>query len=59
MKVFNTLKLSTLVVPDEERIKKRAGEAINAFKDIVFPTDYTPGSKRKVRRHLSIMILSL
>lgn len=36
------------LVPDEERMKKQAGEAISNFKDLVFPADYTPGSKRKV-----------
>lgn len=36
------------LVPDEERIEKRAGQLAQEFKDLVFPDDYEPGSKRKV-----------
>lgn len=35
-------------MPDEERIEKRAGQLAHEFKELVFPDDYEPGSKRKV-----------
>lgn len=35
-------------MPDDKRIEKRAGEAVQNFKDLVFPDDYNPGAKRKV-----------
>ncbi|XP_061181426.1 X-ray repair cross-complementing protein 5-like [Saccostrea echinata] len=34
-------------LPDEERMKKKAGEAIKNFKDIVFPSGYEPGAKKR------------
>lgn len=34
-------------LPDDERMLKRAGEAIDNFKDMVFPSGYEPGSKKR------------
>ncbi|XP_052799774.1 X-ray repair cross-complementing protein 5-like [Mya arenaria] len=39
--------MTDYTLPDEDRIKKRAGSAITEFKDLVFPADYNPGAKRK------------
>lgn len=39
--------MTDYTLPDEERIKKRAGDAIEQFKDLVFPAGYAPGTKRK------------
>ena len=41
-------KLSLDLVPDEEKIDKRAGKLAQEFKNLVFPENYIPGSKRKV-----------
>jgi len=35
-------------LPDEEKIEKRAGKISQEFKDLIFPSDYVPGAKRKV-----------
>lgn len=35
-------------VPDDERMLKKAGEAVEGFKDIVFPSGYEPGAKKRV-----------
>ena len=38
-------------MPDEDRMAKRAGRAIDDFKDLVFPEGYIPGAgKRKVSK---------
>ena len=38
-----------IIVPDEDRMAKRAGRALGDFKDLVFPEGYVPGAgKRKV-----------
>jgi len=41
-----------LTEPDMERIKRRAGNLLDEFKELVFPVDYDPekkpGNKRKV-----------
>lgn len=39
--------VTDFTLPDEERIEKRAGQLAQEFKDLVFPDDYEPGSKRK------------
>ncbi|KAL4225555.1 X-ray repair cross-complementing protein 6 [Mactra antiquata] len=39
--------MTDYTLPDEDRIKKRAGDAIDNFKDLVFPEGYVPGAKRK------------
>ncbi|XP_067655982.1 X-ray repair cross-complementing protein 6-like [Haliotis asinina] len=33
--------------PNDEKMRKRAGQTIEDFKDLVFPEDYVPGAKRK------------
>jgi len=38
-----------IVVPDEDRIDRRAGLIVQEFKSLVFSADYQPGAKRKVR----------
>lgn len=42
------MKIILFSVPDDERMLKRAGEAIDNFKDMVFPSGYEPGSKKRV-----------
>lgn len=39
--------MTDYTLPDEDRIKKRAGDAIDSFKDLVFPSGYVAGAKRK------------
>lgn len=39
--------ITDFTLPDEERIEKRAGQLAHEFKELVFPDDYEPGSKRK------------
>lgn len=39
--------MTDYTLPDEERMKKRAGDVIKTFKDLVFPEGYTCGVKRK------------
>lgn len=39
--------MTDYTLPDEEKIQKRAGDVIEKFKDLVFPSDYVPGAKRK------------
>ncbi|XP_052229441.1 X-ray repair cross-complementing protein 5-like isoform X2 [Dreissena polymorpha] len=39
--------MTDYTLPDEDKIRKRAGEAITCFRDLVFPSDYNPGAKRK------------
>nr|XP_022332016.1 X-ray repair cross-complementing protein 5-like [Crassostrea virginica] len=34
-------------LPDDERMLKKAGEAVEGFKDIVFPSGYEPGAKKR------------
>jgi len=36
------------IVPEEDRIDKRAGIIVQEFKSLMFSADYQPGSKRKV-----------
>lgn len=42
------MKIILFLVPDDERMLKRAGEAIDNFKDMVFPSGYEPGAKKRV-----------
>lgn len=42
------MKIISFLVPDDERMLKRAGEAIDNFKDMVFPSGYEPGAKKRV-----------
>ena len=45
--------ITDLTLPDESRIDRRAGAAIEAFKQVVFPDGYDPearGTKRKVNK---------
>lgn len=42
------MKIISFLVPDDERMLKRAGEAIDNFKDMVFPSGYDPGAKKRV-----------
>lgn len=42
------MKILLFLVPDDERMLKRAGEAIDNFKDMVFPSGYEPGAKKRV-----------
>ncbi|XP_060576657.1 X-ray repair cross-complementing protein 6-like [Ruditapes philippinarum] len=39
--------MTDYTLPDEDRIKRRAGDAIDQFKDLVFPAGYVAGAKRK------------
>ena len=44
--------INDLTLPDEERINKRVGPAIEAFKQAVFPVGYVPGAKPTKRKVL-------
>ena len=44
-----------LTLPDTDRIEKRAGDLLNQFKDMMYPSGYEPGAKvtkRKVSRSM-------
>ena len=50
--------ITDLTVPDSARIDKRAGKAIDEFKQLVFPNGFDPDarvSKRKVRLHAKVV----
>lgn len=48
-----------LTVPPTEDLIKRAGKALGEFRDLVYPSDYTPGAKRKVRSDLYFISMRL
>ena len=42
--------MDDLTIPDDARIRKRVGSAIEAFKLAVFPAGYEAGAKRTKRK---------
>ena len=42
--------MDDLTIPDDARIRKRVGSAIEAFKQAVFPAGYEAGAKRTKRK---------
>ena len=41
--------MMTCLVPDIDRIDKRAGALMQEFKDLVYPEHYVPGAKKRVQ----------
>ena len=44
-----SIRMKLYLEPNEGQIDKKAGKLISSFKDIVFPEDYVPGAKKRVR----------
>lgn len=46
----NVEEVADLTLPDTDRISRRAGDLLNQFKDMVYPSGYEPGAKVTKRK---------